>query len=306
MDKDQILKKWLTDDLTASELDDFKKLDDYDLNVEIIESAQYFKAFNESSVQSYEELKASLKERTSNPVIQLNSYKKFYRIAALFIVGFSTYFFFSNKNITTVQTLASKKITFELPDASSVTLNADSKAEYNKKGWSDKREISLEGEAFFKVAKGSKFDVLTSGGTVTVVGTQFSVNNRGDYFEVKCFEGIVSVNSNGTLERLTRGKTVRILNGVKTVDTTTKDNPEWLHNISSFKSVPLSVVIKELERQYDVVISTDSVNNVQRLFTGGFVHNNLKQALKSILTPLNLDYKKESSNKIILYDKEKL
>lgn len=305
MDKEEILKKWLTDELTASELDDFKKLDDYDLNVEILEGAKHFKASNISTVQSYEELKASLKEKESRPVIQLNSYKKFYRIAALFIIGISAYFFLSNNNITTVQTLASKKITFELPDASSVTLNADSKAEYSKKGWADKREVSLDGEAFFKVAKGSKFDVVTSQGIVTVVGTQFSVNNRGAYFEVKCFEGIVSVNSNGTSERLTRGKTVRILDGVKTVDKTTKDNPEWLHNISSFKSVPLSVVIAELERQYDVVIATQNVN-AQRLFTGGFVHNNLEQALTSIITPLNLDYKKESSNKITLYRKEKI
>ncbi len=302
MDKDQLLKKWLSDELTTSELNDFKKLDDFDLNVEILESAKYFKASNMSSVKSYDEFKVNLKQKKSSPVIQLNSYKMLYKIAALFILGFSTYFFVFNTDVTTVETLASNKTTFELPDASSVTLNAGSKAKYSKKKWADKREVSLDGEAYFKVAKGSQFDVLTSGGIVSVVGTQFSVKNRDNYFEVKCFEGIVSVNSNDISERLTRGKTVRIFNGIKTLDTTNDENPEWLHNKSTFKSVSLSAVVHELERQYNIVIVTKDINT-QRLFTGGFIHNNLEEALTSIIIPLNIGYKKESPNKIILYNK---
>ncbi len=303
MDKELILKKWLSDELTTSELDDFKKLDDYDLNVEIIESAKYFKASNISSVKSFDEFKVNLKQKKSKPVIQLNSYKVLYRIAALFILGFSTYFFLFNTDLTTVETLASNKTTFELPDASSVTLNADSKIEYNKKKWSDKRELSLDGEAFFKVAKGSQFDVKTSDGIVSVLGTQFTVKQRTNYFEVKCFEGIVSVNSKGKTNKLTKGNTYRIIDGVIDIDTTLKNHPDWISNVSSFKSVPLHEVLDELERQYNINISVE-LSDAKRLFTGGFVHNNLEEALTSVTVPFNLSHRKDNSNKIILYKME--
>jgi len=299
MDQEQLEKKWLADELTNEELEDFKKLGDYNLNLDIIENAKYFKASHFSSVKGFEHLKANLKEKTA-PVIKLQSFKILYRIAALFVLGLTTYFFLFYNNLTTVKTLASQKTSFELPDASSVMLNAFSKAEFNKKKWAEKREVTLQGEAFFKVAKGSKFDVITTNGIISVLGTQFNVKNRSNYFEVKCFEGIVSINSNGTSHRLTQGNTYRVINNVVVVDTTIKNQPEWLDNLSSFKSVPLYEVIAELERQYDVVISVKK-EDTNRLFTGGFVHNNLEHALTSVTVPFNMTYKKDSSNKITIY-----
>lgn len=302
MEKDYLLKKWLTNKLTDVELKEFENLDDFDLNTKIIDKAKHFDVPTDSSVKSYTDFKNNFDNRKKT-VIKLKPYKILYRIAALFIIGFSTYFLFFYNNLTTVKTLASQKTTFELPDASSVVLNADSKAQFNKKKWIDKREVSLEGEAFFKVAKGSKFDVITSSGTISVLGTQFSVKNRSDFFEVKCFEGIVSVSSNGKLQRLTKGKTYRILNNLVAIDSTYSSNPEWIYNKSSFKSVPLYEVLDELERQYNVTINTRKVDT-KRLFTGGFIHDDLEQALIAITVPFDLTYKKESSNKITIYSSE--
>lgn len=302
MDKDYLIKKWLADELSDAEREEFKKLDDYDLNLEILENAKYFKASHYSTVSSFDEFKKNLKNKNT-PIIQLNSYKVLFRIAALLVISLSVYFVFFFNNLTTVQTLANNKTTFELPDASTVILNTESKAHYSKNKWSQKREVSLDGEAFFKVAKGSKFDVLTSGGIVSVVGTQFNVKNREHYFEVKCYEGIVSVNSNGTSQLLTKGNTYRILNNIVSVDSTNTNQPKWIDNISSFKSVPLYEVLNELERQYDVIIVTERIDT-QRLFTGGFVHNNIEQALTSITVPFALDYKQDQSNKIILFRSE--
>jgi len=299
MDKDYIIKKWLADELTDAELEAFKELNDYDLNTKIMDSAKKFKASQFSTVKDYDTFKADLDD-TNTPVIKLSSYKMLFRIAALFVIGLSVYFLFFLNTLTTIETLASNKTTFKLPDASLVVLNANSKAEYSKNKWTDKRQISLEGEAFFKVAKGSKFDVLTTKGTVSVLGTQFNVKNRTNYFEVKCFEGIVNVNSNGMSYRLTQGNTYRVINNVVMVDTTIKNQPDWLDNLSNFKSVPLYEVIAELERQYDVVISVQK-EDTNRLFTGGFVHTNLEHALASVTVPFNMTYKKDSSNKITIY-----
>jgi len=50
------------------------------------------------------------------------------------------------------------------------------------------------------------------------------------------------------------------------------------------------------------VFSTVNVDT-SRIFTGGFVHTNLEDGLKSITLPLDLAYKIESENKITLSKK---
>lgn len=303
MSTEELEKKWLNDKLTHDELSIFKELEDYELNKEILETAQNFKAANFSTVSSYEDFKANLPAKKEVPVIKLQQFKKLYRIAAIFVVSLGLYFAFFANSITTVKTLASKQDTIELPDASSVTLNANSQIAYSKSRWNSKREVTLEGEAYFKVAKGAKFDVKTTTGVVSVLGTQFTVKQRDNYFEVKCFEGVVSVQNNNTTHKLTAGKTYRLLNGIATLNTTVKNSPDWLHNITNFESVPLIEVLNELERQYNVTINRKDID-VNRIFTGGFVHNNLEQALQSITIPLELRYKNDNKNTVTLYKQQ--
>jgi len=302
MDKEKLLEKWLVGELTEAELNEFKKLDDFSLNTDIIEGAKYFKASKFTTVKSFDDLKKNLPKKET-PIFKLNKYKVLLRVAAMLVISLSIYFSLFSNNLTTVETVASEKTNFELPDASSVTLNVDSKIVYNKKKWANKRELNLEGEAFFKVAKGSKFDVKTSDGIVSVLGTQFTVKQRDAYFEVICFEGKVSINSKGKSHKLTKGNTYRILDNTVTVDITKDNKPQWLDNISTFKSIPLYVVLEEFERQYNVSISTQGIDT-KRLFTGGFVHTNIEQALASITIPFNLTYKKDNSNNIQLYSSE--
>ena len=65
---------------------------------------------------------------------------------------------------------------------SEVMLNAMSSVSFNKHKWDDIREITLEGEAYFKVkpipATNAKFWVQTADLKVEVLGTQFHVNTR--------------------------------------------------------------------------------------------------------------------------------
>jgi ferric-dicitrate binding protein FerR (iron transport regulator) len=53
--------------------------------------------------------------------------------------------------------------------------------------------LTLE-EAYFQVKKGQTFSVNTTDGVVKVLGTHFNVKQRKNYFEVNCFEGLVSYN----------------------------------------------------------------------------------------------------------------
>ena len=303
MNKENLVKKWLADELTDAEREAFEQLDDFQLHKDILDNAAYFKSSRFSQMDDFETFSKRLDEIVK-PVRKMNWGTPFLRIASVFVLGFSLYYFFLFNNVVEVQTLASEKTTIELPDASTVIVNAMSEVRYSKRKWQQKRELELQGEAFFDVAKGSKFNVITSEGIVSVLGTQFNVKQRGSYFEVECFEGIVKVTSQNTSEQLKAGDRYRFSNGQASLGKTLYQQPQWTKNVSSFDRIPIFEVIAELERQYNIEVEMDKIQ-AERLFTGGFVHDNLENALKSIAEPLDLDYSIEARNHVRLYAIEK-
>lgn len=299
MDKDKLIEKWLNDKLTNAEIEEFKQLEDYDLNIAIIENTKYFKASNISTVEDFKRFKEHYKARkiASKNRYWLNPWLK---IASVLVIALGVYFTFFFNTTTQVETLASEKITIELPDQSLVILNALSKIEYNKRQWDNKRVVHLNGEAYFKVAKGKIFDIITNDGIVMVVGTQFNVKQRDQYFEVKCFEGKVKVSSNGIDKELEIGDTYQILNGKYLESKTGSSIPAWIENKSVFEAIPFKEVLAEMERQYNIEITLKNINT-NRLFTGGFVHDNLENALIAVTKPMNLTYQISSSNLVIIH-----
>jgi ferric-dicitrate binding protein FerR (iron transport regulator) len=225
------------------------------------------------------------------------------RIASVFVLGFALYYFFLFNTDINIETLVGQKTTIELPDASVVVLNASSEIEYSKKGWNKKRSLHLTGEAFFDVIKGATFDVITPSGTVTVLGTEFNVKQRGAAFEVVCYEGSVRVDTGPYLEVLKAGDRLRFTDGKLYVGKTPNRNPQWTGNVSDFQQIPFLEVIQELERQYKVKIVRTGVP-VETLFTGGFVHDNLLNALQSIAEPMDLNFVITDNNEVILTTRE--
>ena len=299
MDKEYLIQKWLNNELTDAEKEAYKQLDDYQLNNAIIETAPHFKASHISEIDSFNIFKNRY-DSQNKPVIKLNWLNPLLRIAGVLVIAFGIYFTFFFNNLTQVQTFASQKTTIELPDQSKVTLNALSSIAYNKRKWEDNRLLKLDGEAYFNVAKGKKFDVVTTEGTVTVVGTQFNVKQRNSYFEVTCFEGIVKVTSDTITRQLLAGDTYRIINDTYSENKTMSVIPQWTINKSSFERIPIKEVIAEIERQYNIKVTFKNVNT-DRLFTGGFIHSNLEYALISITQPMNMTYDLNASNLVIIH-----
>ena len=296
MDKEILIQKWLLGELSEEESKAFNYLEDVSLYKGIVEDASSFKASNFSTMADFD----TFKERVMKPetkVRRLNWGKPMLRIASAVVFAFGIYYFFLSNNLTEVQTLVAEKNTIELPDASQVVLNALSEISYNEKEWDEKREIKLEGEAFFDVAKGAKFDVITPDGTVSVLGTEFNVKQRDGFFEVACFEGTVKVVANGQTEILQQGDNVRFLNGSLKTGKQGYDEPKWTNNMSYFERIPVSEVFAELQRQYAVSISLENVDGGE-LFTGGFVHENLENALMAISEPMGLEFKILNRNEV--------
>lgn len=288
MNKEELIQKWLDHDLNAQELEAFKQLEDYDALTKLDTNIKQFKAPEYNTSENLEQVLNTIKTTNKN---KTNWLPIAIKIAAVFVICFGVYFYTTTLD-TTIHTMAAQKQSIELPDASVVELNAMSTLAFNESHWTNNRSVSLQGEAFFKVAKGSKFDVKTDDGVISVLGTQFNVKQRENYFEVICYEGKVAVTHKSNTTKLLPGDSFFILDGK--LITTEKENqsvPSWLQNQSRFKSLPFREVIAEFERQHDVHISLKNIDDSQ-LFTGSFTHNDIEIALKSITLPLHLTYSK--------------
>lgn len=186
---------------------------------------------------------------------------------------------------------------FSLPDQSQVLLNAGSQASFKSWNWSSNRAVSLHGEAYFKVAKGKKFTVATDLGSVTVLGTQFNVKARDNRFEVTCYEGKVSVTSAATQQIIRPGQRIIFNGAAKSVAATKAVAPEWTRHELLFENAAFTAVLAELERQYDVTISSDLQTG--QLFSGSVPGNDLDAALKIIAVTYHLEAKKSGATIIL-------
>ncbi|WP_425077199.1 FecR family protein [Psychroserpens sp. S379A] len=288
MNREKLIQKWLDHDLNAQELEAFKQLEDYESLTQLDTNLKHFKAPEYNTSEQLEQVLNTIK---TTPKKNTNWLSTAIKIAAVFVICFGVYFYTTTLD-TIVNTVASQKQSIELPDHSKVELNAMSSLAFNKHSWNDQREVSLQGEAFFKVAKGSRFDVKTDEGIVSVLGTQFNVKHRENYFEVICYEGKVAVTHKNNTTKLSPGDSFFILDGkLITTEKEIQSAPYWLQNQSRFKSLPYREVIAEFERQHDVLISLENIDDSQ-LFTGSFTHNDIEIALKSITLPLHLTYSK--------------
>ncbi|WP_431159347.1 FecR family protein [Winogradskyella poriferorum] len=294
MKREDLILKWLDNDLNSEEQKAFEQLPDYDEIIRLNKALNNFKAPEFNVEKNFSTIQNQMdKTRTNTSWL-----KPLLRIAALLAIGFSVYFYTNNLD-TNVNTSIAQLSSVALPDASTVELNANSTLSFNKSKWSSQRDVFLNGEAFFKVAKGKKFDVITNEGIVSVLGTQFNVKQRPGYFEVTCYEGLVAVEYNGTSSKLEPGKSIMFIDGKQiTIEKEISATPTWIAGESSFNNVPLKYVISELENHYQLDIDSDNVDTT-RLYTGSFTHKNLELALKSITIPLNLGYSKSGSSIVL-------
>lgn len=297
MDKQDLIEKWLRDALSAEELEAFNGLEEAPRYREILEHAHAFKASGFSAAPPYEALKPRLHKRQGSDG-RRRWIGTMLRIAAVAVIGLFITFYFLSGRTTEISTATGEMAQVSLPDESHVLLNAGSDLSYKKGGWDAERSVSLSGEAYFKVAKGSRFDVVTADGIVSVLGTQFNVKQRDGFFEVRCYEGLVRVSTPSQSVALAAGTYFRVAGSVREQGEHQDRMPSWSEDTSSFERVALKQVTDELARQFGLHIRMDQVDQT-RLFTGSFNHSDPDEALEAVTRPLNLHYVRSGSEVII-------
>jgi len=213
-----------------------------------------------------------------------------------------------------------------LPDGSSVWLNAGSKIRYmnvfNKKN----RDIFLEGEAYFKVAKNRElpFNVRAGNLNIEAIGTEFNVKSyqEENTIETTLVEGKIIIrqsrerNESGLIslephqkavyfkednqikvEDLKAAKTnrpelLKLKPGIIYVDE--KIDPEpiiaWKENRLILKGEELNSLLVKLERKYDVQFIFESDVLKQFRFTGTLENETLTQVLDVIKLSAPIEY----------------
>lgn len=282
MEENYHLAKWLNNELEGEELKAFEASKDFAVYQKI---KQYSGELTTPTFDEDKMLQTILQSKKAKPI---SIQKVVLRIAAVLILGFGITLAVKNFANFTEYAPNGATTAFLLPDNSTVLLNSGSDIEYKKWNWDNERKLKLNGEAYFKVAKGKKFEVATELGKVTVLGTQFNVKNRNNRLDVTCFEGKVQVNYQNTQLLLTQGMTVSFEDGQQLVaDQTAQTEPDWLSKQVAFTAAQLPAILEEMMRQYNIDIQMKGKATPQR-FTGTIPMNNLDVALEIVATTYHL------------------
>jgi len=254
-----------------------------------------------SKDDSWEKFKTVIETPHEKAPPKTRSLKVFYTSAAaiiLLLIGLSLFNYFNANIIITSKNGENKLVV--LPDSSTVELNAASTLSYNQFGWKHHRLVILDGEGFFSVKKGKRFEVKTNHGNVVVLGTSFNVFARNENFFVVCKTGKVKVESINTVV-LTPGlkafknkdQKINIENAIVEHETAWQNGEFWFNNVR------LIDVLNELERQFDIKIVYKDIEN--RRYTGYFNIKSLQDALTAVCSPMQLKFKNENDKTYIIY-----
>jgi ferric-dicitrate binding protein FerR (iron transport regulator) len=112
--------------------------------------------------------------------------------------------------------------------------------------------------------------------------------------EVKCLTGEVEVKIDELeVQKLSAGRGLAFAPESKIVKELPFDNHNaaaWTKGEFYYSESPLSSVLNEIERQFDVKIEVQGFDPVDRLYSGYFTNEQIRNALDLVCVPMGLIY----------------
>lgn len=192
-----------------------------------------------------------------------------------------------------------------LPDGTKVILNSDSKltlsATFNKNA----REVELDGEAFFDVAKDSTrfFIIRCSSESYIVRGTSFNITSYSSdgYSVATLHEGALEARVNADIINLVPGEELRVDENTSTLSkhkVNVENSTNWITTSRLvFDDTPLRQVANRLARKYQVTITVQpELGNI--LYTGVNDDETIEEVLRllEITSPVPLRFSHVDGN----------
>ncbi len=314
---DLIIAKYLSGEASETEKEElFGWMDELPANKRLFEenkriwekSHSYFSA--SEVISDREKIKDQIIQQLSKPAKRVDLSVWVYRVAAILalpiMLGIGWYLG-SGRNtaetamceVTAPKGQISKCV---LADGTQVWLNAGSTIKYEPTLSGKIREVSLDGEAYFKVSKNKHkpFLVNTKYAQIKVLGTVFNLKaySSDNKVETTLEEGSVEFSLNGS-----SAKPVELKPGEQVIFNSSENkltmgkvetylHTAWKDGKYVFKDADLKTIIAELERLYDVRIhlQNDSLMNLH--FRGMFEYEqNIFSALETLEQTTNMKYR---------------
>jgi ferric-dicitrate binding protein FerR (iron transport regulator) len=297
------LKKWLSNPSSSLEVEAWLS-EHWAMSPEIDSGTMIESVFQQIEACRPVEVKAGL---------SLTRILKIYqRIAAFLlipIIGCGILYWVSNSGQSygqLTETIAPRgqKSQIVLADGTKVWLNSDTKIKYPGNFSKCQRDVYLEGEAFFEVAKNPRqpFFVHTSGVNVKVLGTKFNVKAYPDegQVETSLFEGKINLLMDSSLstkqveQEITPGQSFmysKTSHQLEAMSFPREEIDGWKNNQLIFKDDTFSNLVKKVERWYDVkVVYDEKLFNDRRLTVELYEGERLERLLEIISKALSVNY----------------
>lgn len=257
---------------------------------------------------------------SSNSKLRKISFE-FVKIAAIFIgaILLVTYFYqtkdMSVAEKTTLQKLyvpAGQRAELTLSDGTKVWLNAKTTFTFPDRFDSHRRDVILDGEAYFDVTHNEEapFIIRTEKYTIKVLGTEFNLRayNEEDIipFETALIDGSVEIESaDHSTKKLLRPKEKAYAdNGQLQVEPIAGFNPYlWKEGLICFDDNSLTDIFKKLEFYYSIPIKIENKRVLNNRYTGKFrLTDGIEHILKTLQLKTNFGYEKKEypDNTIII------
>jgi len=249
------------------------------------------------------------------------TYKFFFKAAAVLLVVFSIWSLANYLNflrapvIDTPETVSlitkqngkGEKRTIKLQDGTVIKLNSESTLIFPQEFTGNKREVELEGEAFFDVAKDSLRPFIIKAGEIitTVKGTSFNISAYGEdeKIAVSVVTGLVAVESSSQSFELTPGEKIEYGIQDKEINKSAFNLKEiaWREGTLVFSGDNMREIISKLERWYNVSIDVreDKIFEIHD-FKGEYKNKSLEDILENLSFAGSFDYK-INDKKVVLF-----
>ncbi|WP_455639940.1 FecR family protein [Parabacteroides sp.] len=248
--------------------------------------------------------------------INLNSLRteliKIAAVVAITLVG--SYFYYESmpdKDLMEMQTIsvpAGQRISFTLTDGTNVWLNARTSLTYPVKFGKKNRQVILDGEAYFDVAKDKTkpFVVKTEKYNVEVLGTKFDVDAYSETgeFETTLMSGsvkIASLDDPSEELMLKPDNKVYLQDGKLQVTPVSDYNPyRWKEGLICFKDATFLSIMKDFEKYYGLNILVKNKEVRKFSYTGKFRQTDgIDYALRVLQKDIKFTYQRDDENQII-------
>ncbi len=183
-----------------------------------------------------------------------------------------------------------------LPDSTIVTLAPASSIRYEANTFPGKRDVEMQGKAFFQVKRNPQFpfSVKNDRAIVKVLGTKFQLAHTDSATSVWVQSGKVSFSCSEGRESLvlTQGMSAILASHSLIPERIEQKMPNitaWQSGYFVYDNTPLEIVLRELSHYYEVKLSATEKS---KSLTGRFPTDNLDEIIEIIESTLGIKIEK--------------